>query len=308
MMNKPPLLVIAGPTAAGKSALSLDLAERLDGEIVSADSVQVYRYMNIGSAKIMPEEMRGIPHHLIDILDPKEAYNAVLFQDQARKACDDIRARGKLPIVCGGTGFYLRALIYDTAFTDEETDEQLREALLKEAETKEGQEALYRRLQEADPEYAEGVSPNNIRRVIRALEFYTLTGKKLSEHNREEREKESPYDLLYLCATLPRETLYNRIDTRVDRMMEAGLLEEVRFLKDYGCTRGMTSMQALGYKQLYAHLLGERTLDEAVEDIKKETRHFAKRQMTWFRAEKDVRFIDMETTGAEDVQRIWNQR
>ena len=307
-MNKTPLLVIAGPTAAGKSALSLDLAERLDGEIISADSVQVYRYMDIGSAKITKEEMRGIPHHLIDILDPKEAYNAVLFQAQAKAAIEEIRTRGKLPIVCGGTGFYLRALIYDTAFTEEETDEELREALLKEAETKEGQEELYRRLQEADPEYAEGVSPNNIRRVIRALEFYTLTGKKLSEHNRTEREKESPYDLLYLCTTWPRETLYQRIDARVDGMMDAGLLDEVRFLKDYGCTRGMTSMQALGYKQLYAHLAGERTLNEAVEDIKKETRHFAKRQMTWFRAEKDVRFIDMETTGAEDVQRIWNQR
>ena len=308
MKNKIPLLVVAGPTAAGKSALALDLAERLQGEIISADSVQVYRYMDIGSAKLKKEEMRGIPHHLIDILDPKEAFHAARFQELAKEKIREIAENGHLPIVCGGTGFYLRALIYDTLFTEEETDPALRKALQEEALEEGGADVLYERLGKVDPEYAASVSKNNVKRVIRALEFYETSGKRLSEHNREERLKESPYDLLYLAAVRERAVLYERIDRRVDVMMEQGLLQEVHFLKDYGCTEEMTSMQALGYRQLMDHLAGRLSLADAVEKIKLETRHFCKRQLTWFRAEKDVRFIDLEKVGAEDVQRIWDQR
>ena len=300
--------MIAGPTAAGKSALALELAERLDGEIISADSVQVYRYMDIGSAKLTKEEMRGIPHHLIDVLDPKESFDAARFQAMAKTAIREVDSRGHLPIVCGGTGFYLRALIYDTAFTEEETDPALRKALQEEAALPGGKERLYQELTAADPDYAAALSPNNVKRLIRALEYFRVTGEPLSRHNKKEREKESPYDLLYLAAVLDRQKLYERIDRRVDRMMEAGLLEEVRFLKEYGCTADMTSMQALGYRQLYQYLEGQFSLPEAVETIKQETRHFAKRQLTWFRAEKDIHFIDLDRTGTADVQRIWDQR
>ena len=293
-MNKKerkPLLILTGPTAAGKTALSIRLAKAVGGEIISADSMQVYKRMNIGTAKIRPEEMQGVPHFLVDVLEPEEEFNVVKFQRLARQAAEEIYSRNKIPIVVGGTGFYIQALLYDIDFTENDGDISLRQELEKTAEDK-GPEYLHQLLQEVDPQAARDLHPNNIKRVIRALEFYRQTGQKISEHNRKERAKESPYRYAYFVLTDDRARLYDRIDRRVDAMMEAGLLEEVRSLRDRGVKRTCTSMQGLGYKELYACLEGECSLDEAVRIIKRDTRHFAKRQLTWFRRERDVIWLD----------------
>lgn len=300
MIEKKPLIVIAGPTAVGKTETSVLLAEKIGGEIVSADSMQVYRYLNIGSAKITEAEKHGVPHHLIDVLDPREEYNVTLFQQMAKEAMEGIYARGHVPVIAGGTGFYIQAVLYDIDFTENDPDRSYRHEL-EAAAAAGGREELFIKLTAVDPEAAEAIGPYNTKRIIRALEFFEQTGQKISEHNKAERAKESPYDFEYYVLTREREKLYERIDRRVDLMMEAGLEDEVRFLKNYGCTRDMTSMQGLGYKQLLSYLDGEYTLNEAVEHIKTETRHFAKRQMTWFRRERNVRFIDMEKENLIDV-------
>lgn len=294
MESKRPLVIITGPTASGKTALSIELAKQIGGEIISADSMQVYRHMDIGSAKVTKEEMDGVPHHLIDVLDPSEEFNVVRFQEMARKAMEEIYERGKIPIIAGGTGFYIQALLYDIDFTETDENNSIREELEQKART-EGASALHAMLKEIDPESAEAIHENNVKRVIRAIEFYRQTGKKISDHNRQEREKSSPYQFLYYVIDLPRELLYSRIEQRVDQMIEQGLVEEVKALQAMGCTRDMVSMQGLGYKEILDYLNGQLTLDEAVYVLKRDTRHFAKRQLTWFRRERDVRWLELET-------------
>ncbi len=296
---KRPMIILAGPTAVGKTAASIRLAKAVGGEIISADSMQVYRHMDIGSAKIRPEEMEGVPHYLVDVLEPEEDFNVVRFQQMAKAAAEEIYSRGRIPIAAGGTGFYIQALLYDIDFTENDGDSSFRRELEKTAEEK-GGEYLHALLQEADPEAALQIHPHNIKRMIRALEFHHQTGGKISEHNETEREKESPYNFAYFVLTDDRSCLYDRIDRRVDLMMEEGLLDEVRFLKERGVRRDSTAMQGLGYKELYAFLDGEYPLEEAVRIIKRDTRHFAKRQLTWFKRERDVIWADKSVIGQDD--------
>ena len=293
------MIILAGPTAVGKTAASIRLAKAVGGEIISADSMQVYRHMDIGSAKIRPEEMEGVPHYLVDVLEPEEDFNVVRFQQMAKAAAEEIYSRGRIPIAAGGTGFYIQALLYDIDFTENDGDSSFRRKLEKTAEEK-GGEYLHSLLQEADPEAALQIHPHNIKRMIRALEFHHQTGGKISEHNETEREKESPYNFAYFVLTDDRSRLYDRIDRRVDLMMEEGLLDEVRFLKERGVRRDSTAMQGLGYKELYAFLDGEYPLEEAVRIIKRDTRHFAKRQLTWFNRERDVIWADKSVIGQDD--------
>ena len=289
--KKPPIIILTGPTAVGKTDLSVTLAKRIGGEIISADSMQVYRHMDIGSAKIMPEQMDGIPHHLIDILEPAQEFNVVSFQNLARQAMDGIYERGHIPIVTGGTGFYIQALLYDIDFTDNDEDTALRRELEEIAKTQ-GSGVLYDRLKQIDPESCEIIHANNIKRVIRAIEFYEKTGMKISEHNKTQRQNNSPYNFAYFVLNDDRDKLYDRIEARVDTMMEQGLVEEVRCLSAMGCTSNMVSMQGLGYKEILAYLDGDITLEEAVYLIKRDTRHFAKRQLTWFRRERDTIMVN----------------
>lgn len=289
--TKRPLVILTGPTAVGKTALSIALAKSIGGEIISADSMQVYRRMDIGSAKITREEMAGVPHHLIDVLEPTEEFNVVVFQKLAKQAVGEIYGRGHIPIVVGGTGFYIQALLYDIDFTENDEDTALRQSLEEQAR-REGPEALYERLRAVDPESCESIHAHNIKRVIRAIEFYEKTGKKISEHNREQRQNVSPYHFAYFVLTDSRDRIYQRINERVDLMMAQGLAEEVRALRETGCRRDMVSMQGLGYKEILSALEGEISMEEAVYLIKRDTRHFAKRQLTWFRREKEVIWID----------------
>ena len=291
-MNRPPLVILTGPTAVGKTDLSIRLAKAVGGEIVSADSMQVYRHMDIGSAKVTPEEMDGVPHHLIDVLEPSEDFNVVAFQTMAKEALRGIYGRGHIPVVVGGTGFYIQALLYDIDFTESDADTALRQEL-EQLAAERGPEYLHAMLRSIDPASAEAIHSNNIKRTIRAIEFYRQTGEPISVHNEEQREKESPYNFLYYVLNTDRAALYGRIDRRVDAMMEQGLLEEVRRLSAMGCDRQMVSMQGLGYKEILAYLEGEYSLEEAIRIIKRDTRHFAKRQITWFKRERDVRWLNL---------------
>lgn len=293
MTEKKPLVILTGPTAVGKTALSIKLASEIGGEIISADSMQVYRQMDIGSAKIKPEEMGGIPHHLIDILEPEEEFNVCLFEKLALEAMEQIYERGHIPVVVGGTGFYIQALLYQIDFTEEETDTAYRDKLWQLGEEK-GNHYLHELLRKVDPESAEEIHENNRKRVIRALEFYENSGKPISTHNKEQRQKTSAYNSCYFVLTDDRKKLYERIESRVDQMLSKGLVDEVRTLKERGCNASMVSMQGLGYKEILEYLDGRCSLLEAVEKIKKETRHFAKRQLTWFRREKDVIWLDKQ--------------
>ena len=288
-----PLLILTGPTAVGKTKLSLGLARAVKGEIISADSMQVYRKMDIGSAKIRPDQMEGIRHHLIDVLDPAQAFDVVRFQQMAKEAMEQIWKRNHIPILTGGTGFYIQSVLYDIDFTSHGEDCGLRREL-EEIARREGAPKLHRMLKERDPDAAAQIHPHNVRRVIRALEYHQQTGKQISAHNREQRERKSPYRYLYFVLNEPRELLYQKIEQRVDQMMEEGLAAEVETLYKEGYTRGMTSMQGLGYKELLSWLEGEIYLEEAVRILKRDTRHFAKRQLTWFRREKDVIWIEKE--------------
>ena len=299
-MDRKPLIILAGPTAVGKTSLSIRLAKETGGEIISADSMQVYRHMDIGSAKITKEEMEGVPHYLVDVLEPEEEFNVVRFQQMAKEAAERIWKKGKIPLVVGGTGFYIQALLYDIDFTENDGDESYRRQLERKASDEEGASELYEMLKTVDPKAAQEIHPRNIKRIIRALEFYHQTGKKISEHNETQRQKESPYNYAYFVLTGERSRLYERIDRRVDLMMEQGLLDEVRYLKERGVRKDSTAMQGLGYKELYAYLEGEYPLDEAVRIIKRDTRHFAKRQLTWFKRERDVIWADKSVIGQEE--------
>ena len=287
---KKPLIIITGPTAVGKTDLSISLAKKIGGEIISADSMQVYRGLDIGSAKITTEEMDGVFHHLIDILDFDEEFNVFLFKELAEKSIEDIYSRGNIPIICGGTGFYIQALLYDVSFSKEDNS-KIRAELEKRVDN-EGAEVLYKELQEIDPKSAEIIHPNNVKRIIRALEYFKLNGKLFSEHNETEKQKESPYNFMYFVIDDDRELLYQRINKRVDVMLSKGLVDEVKKLYEKGLRIGMTSAEGIGYKQLLPYLEGEISLDEATEKIKQDSRHYAKRQLTWFRREKETIWVD----------------
>lgn len=299
-MEKRPLIVLTGPTAVGKTKASIGLAKAIGGEIISADSMQVYQGMDIGSAKITSEEMQGVPHYLVDVLEPDEEFNVVCFQKMAKDAMNKIYENGHIPIIVGGTGFYIQALLYDIDFTECDEDDSYRRELEIFAKEK-GAEELHRILQEKDPESAEKIHANNVKRVIRALEFYEKTGKKISQHNEEESGKESPYNFLYFVLNDERDILYRRIDKRVDAMVKEGLVEEVKLLHDRGYTKDMTSMQGLGYKEILDFLDGNCTLEEAVYLIKRDTRHFAKRQLTWFRREREVIWLQKDQMNDEEI-------
>ena len=292
-MERKPFVVLTGPTAVGKTALSIELAKAISGAIISADSMQVYKHMDIGSAKIMPEEMEEIRHYLVDEFEPDEEFHVARFVERAKECLNEIYREGKIPIIVGGTGFYIQALLYDVNFSEQNTNTEYRKELEYLAEEK-GAEYLHKMLKEVDAASAEEIHANNRKRVIRALEFYHLAGTKISEHNETEKQKTSPYNFAYFVLTDNRKHLYERIEKRVDMMIKNGLVEEVQKLKDMGYHREMVSMQGLGYKEILDYLDGKMTLEEAVTLIKKETRHFAKRQLTWFRRERDVIWFDKE--------------
>ncbi len=287
---KKPLLILTGPTAVGKTETSIQLAKAVNGEIISADSMQVYRHMDIGTAKITKDEQQGVPHYMIDEWEPDEEFNVFVFQKKVKEYIADIHNRNKIPILVGGTGFYIQAVLYDIDFTKQEQEDSYRKELEIFAK-KEGCEALHQKLQKVDKESAVAIHPNNVKRVIRALEYYHFTGEKFSVHNEEQKQHTSPYNFVYNVLTLDREILYSRINQRVDEMIKQGLVEEVKNLLTQGYSRDLVSMQGLGYKEIVAALENECTMEEAIYRLKRDTRHFAKRQMTWFRREKEVTFI-----------------
>ena len=294
-----PLVILTGPTAVGKTKLSIDLAKRINGEIISADSMQVYRHMDIGTAKITPEEMDGITHYLVDEFEPNDEFNVVKFKDYAKKAISEIYSKGKLPIIVGGTGFYIQAVLKDIDFTENDADTPYRKELEEFARV-EGAIKLHDMLKQCDKKAAEAIHPNNIKRTIRAIEYYKLTGEPISRHNEEQSRNESPYQFAYFVLNNEREILYENINLRVDKMLDDGLVKEVAWLKEQGYDRSLVSMQGLGYKEIYAYLEGECTLEEAIYMLKRDTRHFAKRQLTWFKREQDVIWLSKSDYGSEE--------
>ena len=295
---KKPLIIIAGPTASGKTALSIEIAKAVNGEIISADSMQVYRGMDIGTAKIRKEEMQGIKHYLIDEFEPWEEFNVAVFKEKCGQYIQEIYSHNKVPVIAGGTGFYIQAVLYNTDFKETRTDSAYREKLRHFADIH-GAAALHNELARIDKASAEAIHANNIKRVIRAMEYYHQTGTPISAHNEEERKKEPAYLFKYFVLNLPRETLYNRINQRVDIMREKGLEDEVRALMAKGCTKDMVSMQGLGYKEIINAIQTGEPLDSAFDKIKQETRHFAKRQLTWFKREKNTEWIEKEQFTSE---------
>lgn len=283
---KPVIPVITGPTASGKTGAAVRFALEHNGEIISADSMQIYREMNIGTAKPSEEEQQGIPHHLIDMVNPDQPYSVSQFRSDAIDKIDEILKRGKMPVVCGGTGLYISALTLPFDLETENTDPEIRAGLEQMART--DPEQLYTRLQEADPESAAAIHPHNLKRLVRALEVYEVSGKPKSQLDREGRKKELPYDFKLFAPQIERPLLYERIELRVDLMLEQGLLDEARqLLSKY--SRDLMSMQAIGYKELYPYLDGQESLEEAVRILKRDTRRFAKRQLTWFRRDSRIR-------------------
>ena len=299
-MKKKPLIILTGPTAVGKTALSILLAKRINGEIISADSMQVYKGMDIGSAKVTREEMDGVKHYLIDVLEPVEEFNVVKFQELAKKAMEEIYAKGNIPIIAGGTGFYIQSILYDIDFEKNDGDKEYRAYLENIAKEDGGEKKLFDMLKEVDPKSTEIIHENNVKRVIRALEFYKETGMKISEHNEEQREKDSPYNFCYFVLNDDREKMYSNIEKRVDIMLDNGLVDEVKRLYNNGYTKDMVSMQGLGYKEILDYLSGDISLERAIYLIKRDTRHFAKRQLTWFRREKVVTWINKPEFGYEN--------
>ncbi len=292
MSNRSKLIAVVGPTASGKTSLSVDLALKLNGEIISADSMQIYKGMDIATAKPSKEEKKGIPHHLMDFLDPTENFSVSHFVTMAHSVADDIISRGKLPILCGGTGLYVRSFIENIRFSDEKSDPELREELLSRYKN-EGGEILIRELSVFDPQTASQLIPSAYKRIIRAIEIYRITGIPMSEWVKKSKEVPSPYDSLVIGITFSdRQKLYERINKRVDIMLEEGLVEEAK--KFYSSDVSQTAAAAIGYKELRPYLEGEKSLEEAVEDLKKETRHYAKRQLTWFRRDEYIKWIESD--------------
>jgi len=293
------VIVLTGPTAVGKTSLSIAIAKAVGGEIISADSMQVYKYMNIGTAKITEEEKCGIPHFLIDEFEPDEEFNVTIFKNKVMGYIEDIKSRGKVPIIVGGTGFYIQSVIYDINFNEYGDDSEARKKYELMAETI-GKSELHKKLALVDREYADSVSENNVKKVVRALTFFEMTGEKLSEHNKRERERHSPFDFAYFVLTMDRKKLYERIDKRVDLMFDMGLVDEVKALMAKGYDKSLVSMQGIGYKEVIDYLNGETSLEECIDIIKRDTRHFAKRQLTWFKREKVVTYIDKDEFVSED--------
>ena len=292
------MIVVAGPTASGKTGLAIDIAKYVGGEIVSADSMQIYKYMDIGSAKPTMEERAAAKHHLIDFLEPDESYSVADYTVDAHEVIADITARGKLPIMCGGTGLYINSVVNDVRFGEVETDYALREELRKTAEEK-GGEYLIEMLREFDSVSAERLHPNNLKRVIRAIEFYKLTGVPISEHQQETKKQKSRYNPLMMCIEWDRDELYDRINRRVDIMIEGGLIDEVKRLREMGYTRDLNSMQGIGYKEVMDYLGEKYTIDEMTEIIKQSSRRYAKRQMTWFRRDERIHYLKSENASRE---------
>ena len=288
------LIIITGPTAVGKTAASIGLAKAVGGEIISADSMQVYKHMDIGTAKITPEEMDGVNHYLIDELEPNQEFNIVKFQQRAKQAIGEISSRGHIPIIAGGTGFYIQSVVYDVDFDEESSGQDSYRARLCAMADDGRLNELHAMLAAVDSVSAENIHPNNVKRVIRALEYFHQTGVPISEHNREQSKKESPYRFAYFVLNDEREALYERINRRVDKMIACGLVEEVRRMKEMGYDRSFVSMQGIGYKEILDFLDQKITLDEAVYMIKRDTRHFAKRQITWFKREKEVIWVNIQ--------------
>lgn len=293
MRTQKPLIILTGPTAVGKTKTSIRLAKELNGEIISADSMQVYRYMDIGTAKIMQKEMDGVTHYLIDEFMPNEDFSVAIFKERAQEAINTIYSKGKIPIIVGGTGFYIQALLYDINFAQVEGHPYRQE--LEDFVATNGAEALHNKLAFIDETAAAEIHPNNVKRVIRAVEYFYETGDKISEHNATEKAKDSPYNFCYFVLNDKRECLYERIDARIDQMLKQGLVKEVSDLLKQGYGRDLTSMQGLGYKEIVSYLEGEITLDEAVRILKRDTRHFAKRQLTWFKRERDVIWMNKDS-------------
>ncbi|MFG6118338.1 tRNA (adenosine(37)-N6)-dimethylallyltransferase MiaA [Thalassobacillus sp. B23F22_16] len=282
---KPVVVSVVGPTAVGKTKLGIEIAKRFKGEVISGDSMQIYRSMDIGTAKVTPEEMEGIPHHMIDIKDPEDSFSVAEFKERVTEAIEDISSRGKLPVIVGGTGLYIQSVLYDFNFSEQKRSGEITERLESELEMK-GNQALYQQLMEIDPEQAEKIHPNNERRLIRALEIYESTGMTMSEYQKNQSD-ESPYHPILIGLEMDRELLYDRINHRVDMMVEEGLLEEVRELYDSGL-EDVQSMRAIGYKEFIPYFNGEYHLERAVELLKRNSRRYAKRQYTYFRNKMDV--------------------
>ncbi len=292
------IIVIAGPTATGKTDIAIELAKKIDGEVVSCDSMQLYKYMDIGSAKPTEEEMSSVKHHLIDEIDPREPFSVAIYRDMAKAAINDIFSRGKTPIIAGGTGLYLNSLLYDMDFSNAEKDDELRSKLEKEAEEL-GAEHIHSRLVELDPARAAKIHSNNVKKVIRALEC-AIRGDGIADF-KELNERTSDYDALLIGITRDRKELYERINLRVDIMIEEGLIDEVKHLMNIGLSDSDISMKGIGYKEVIDFLNGKVSLDEAVEKIKRNTRNLAKRQITWFKRYDDMKWIDISGLSKEDV-------
>ena len=290
-MTKNKLIILAGPTASGKTSVSIDLAKRLGGEIISADSMQVYKYMDVGTAKISVEEMQGVKHHLIDVLDPKEDFNIVKFQNMVKCSIEEIVKNGHIPILVGGTGFYIQSVIYDIDFNNEDDNSSVRKKLEEEYDIL-GADFMHEKLKKIDIVSAKNIHKNNKKRIIRAIEYFLINNEPISSHNEVQREKKSPYDYRFFVLNPPRDILYERINKRVDIMLENGLVDEVKKLREMGLSTANISMQGIGYKEIIEYLDGEVSLETAIENIKQNTRHMAKRQVTWFKREKDVIYVD----------------
>ncbi len=296
-----PVIIIAGPTASGKTGLSIELAKLINGSIVSADSMQIYRYMDIGTAKPDENERAGIRHYLIDEVDPDESFSVARYRELALGYIEEIIKEGRRPIVAGGTGLYINSLVYNINFSETICDEELRASLRKEAEEK-GNRHLYEKLLGMDPEAASKIHENDVKRVIRAIEVYTHTRKPISEHVKESRLVPAPYKYIVFGLNWDRQELYRRIDARVDKMIAEGLIDEVRNLVKMGYDKGTTAMQAIGYKEVLGYLRGEQSLEETAEVLKRETRRYAKRQLTWFRRMQEINWIDMgENTDISEI-------
>ncbi|WP_250278384.1 tRNA (adenosine(37)-N6)-dimethylallyltransferase MiaA [[Clostridium] colinum] len=301
---KKSLIVIAGPTACGKTESSVLLAKKINGEIISADSMQVYKYMDIGTAKINSDETQGIKHYLINEFYPDEDFSIAIFKEKATKYIQEIQSKGKIPILVGGTGFYINSVIYNNNFTETKKDDKYRKEL-EEIAINNGNDFLHNMLKNIDEKSANAIHKNNVKKVIRALEYYKLTGEKISTHNENEKAREQVYDTTFFVLNMDREKLYNRINLRVDMMIQNGLVEEVKSLLNKGYSKNLVSMQGLGYKEIIKYLEGEYSLDYAIEIIKRDTRHFAKRQITWFKHQTE-NAIWIDTNNFDNAQDLSN--
>ena len=306
MKNK--LFIIMGPTAVGKTSISIELARRLKGGVISADSMQIYKYMNIGTAKITKDEMKDIPHYMIDIINPDEEFTVSNYKEMATNYIKEINCRNKLPIVVGGTGLYINSLVYNLNFTGVEPNEKIRERY-ESIRIEKGNQYLHRLLENIDQDSANRISINDTKRIIRALEIYEVTGKSMEEYNKNFRSPNEDYDLLMICLNVDRQKLYNRINTRVDLMIKEGLVNEVKSILDMGFDKNLISLQGIGYKEIIRYLENECTLDEAIEKIKQASRNYAKRQLTWFRRDNRIIWIDVDdfkdTNGlADEIQEM----